>query len=69
MSIEEGTNKLINILKKEYGLNKLDAIRAMQKYPNILAKAIDSGESSFYAAAMLLNWQYDDEKRTNSNSR
>jgi len=68
MSIEEGTDKLIKILKSEYGLTKLDAIRAIQKHPNVLTRALDSGEASFYAAAMLLNWQNDNEKGTTQNT-
>lgn len=57
-------SKLIKIYTEEYGVSLQEALLITQQYPEIIDKALESGEQSFYAAAMLLNWQYDNKRKT-----
>lgn len=64
MSQEEVVNKIVEILEQDYQVPRSLAITVVNNNPHILQKAIESGSQSFYAAAMLLNWNYDDQKST-----
>lgn len=61
MSQQDAINKIVEILKQDYQIPESLAITVVNNNPKILEKAIESGYQSFYAAAMLLNWNYDND--------
>lgn len=62
MSQQDAINKIVEILKQDYQVPESLAITVVNSNPKILEKAIESGSQSFYAAAMLLNWNHDNDR-------
>ena len=66
---EDIAGNIVNILISEYNISKELSLQIVSENPSIINKALESGVQSMYAAAMLLNWKYGNERSEISNFR